>query len=71
MGHPTKTSEEIKLRNDEICRRATSDPGLKNTDIGREFGLNRETVRGVLFRHRKSMERNARVAAKFKGVFTP
>jgi DeoR/GlpR family transcriptional regulator of sugar metabolism len=71
MGHPTKTSEEIKARNDAICQRLVKEPSLTKADLAREFGLNRETIRGIVFRHQRTIERNARVAEKFKGVFKP
>jgi hypothetical protein len=68
--HPFRTSEEVQERNRKICARALSDPELAKTALGLEFGLIRQTISGILSRQRYRFERNERIAAKFKGVFT-
>ncbi len=50
MGHPTLTSEQVSKRNEEIVAYAAQHPELKNPEIGLRYGLNRETVRQILFR---------------------
>jgi hypothetical protein len=68
--HPFLTSEEVQDRNRKICERAKSGPKLTNVALGEEFGLNHETIRGILWREERRIERNKRIAAKFKGVFS-
>jgi hypothetical protein len=68
--HPFLTSEEVRDRNQRICERAASDTKLTKIALGREFGLNRETIRCILAREEIRLRRDARVAAKFRGAFT-
>jgi hypothetical protein len=53
--HPFLTSEEVQDRNRKICERAKSGPKLTNVE---EFGLNHETIRGILWREERRIERN-------------
>jgi hypothetical protein len=66
MTHTFLTAEQVQERNRKIYARAVSNPKPTNVALGLEFGLNRETIRLIL---KRRIERDERVAAKFKGVF--
>jgi hypothetical protein len=68
--HQFLTSEEVQERNRKICARAADHPRPTNIELGKEFGLNRETIRGILAREEFRLKRDARIAARFKRVFT-
>jgi hypothetical protein len=64
MGHPTFSFEEVRQRNEEIVAYANQHPEVTNTALGVKYGLSRETIRLILDRDRRRIERNLRLAAK-------
>jgi DNA-binding CsgD family transcriptional regulator len=58
--HPFLTSEQIAERNEKILARKQD--GLSNEQIGKEFGISRETVRGALKAAERRQLRNRRLA---------
>jgi DNA-binding NarL/FixJ family response regulator len=58
--HPFLTSEQVAERNEKICARKLE--GVTNMQIGKEFGISRETVRGIIFRNQRRLARNERLA---------
>lgn len=70
MGHPTLTSEQVKERNERVCARYQSNPGMTKKALAAEFGLNREVVRLIILKDEYQRTRQARLRSKFAGVFT-
>jgi DNA-binding CsgD family transcriptional regulator len=58
--HPFLTSQQIADRNERILARKLD--GISNAQIGKEFGISRETVRGVLKAAERRQLRNRRLA---------
>ena len=64
MGHPTRSSEQIRQRNEDILAYAEQHPEMNNNHLGAMYGLNRETIRLILTRGRRRLKRNEDLAAK-------
>jgi hypothetical protein len=64
MGHPTLSSEQIRLRNDVILAYADQHPEATNVTLGLRFGMSAQAISVALYRGRRMARRNQRLAAK-------
>jgi transcriptional regulator len=69
---PLQNDQEVADRSIERdCRICTLRAnGLTSDALARRFGLSRERVRVIVRQNEQRIARNARVRAKFDGVFT-
>jgi predicted ArsR family transcriptional regulator len=64
MGQPTLSFEEVRQRNEEIVAYSSQHPEVTSTALAAKYGLSRESVRQILDRGRRQIERNQRLATK-------
>jgi hypothetical protein len=64
MGHATLSFEEARRRNEEIVAYANQHPEVTNTALGVKYDVSRETIRLILDRERRRIERNKRLEAR-------
>jgi len=71
MGYPTLSSDEIRQRNEEILAYADGHSEITKMDLGKKYGLNRETIRVIIERGHIRARRNQLLAAKAKAWGLP